>query len=194
MQVKLEFITPDAEYQIGKYAAICYDSKTERETCIKRAKQVSEKGHLACLRFATAVFNVKGISRICSHQFVRSHHLDFLQRSQRYCKEFDADFTIPNSILVDKDLEREYKTHLRKSRELYTYLQHNGVKKEDARFVLPEATHTELNVVGNLQAWQDFIKLRADKHAQFEIRQVAIEINNLLAKECPSLFKHMETF
>jgi len=38
-------------------------------------------------------------------------------------------------------------------------------------------------VTGNFQAWFDFIKLRADSHAQWEIRAVAKEINNLLAKE-----------
>ena len=58
-----------------------------------------------------------------------------------------------------------------------------GIKKEDARFVLPEATQTELIVTGNFQAWLDFIKLRADTHAQWEIRTVAKEINNILADE-----------
>ena len=56
-------------------------------------------------------------------------------------------------------------------------------KKEDARFVLPEATTTELVVTGNFQAWLDFIALRADTHAQWEIRNVAKTINNILAKE-----------
>lgn len=190
MQVKLEYITPDAEYQIGKYAAICYDSKTDRETCIKRAKQVSEKGHLACLRFATAVFNISGISRVCSHQMVRSKFLDFLQRSQRYCKEEETSFTMPDS----DEHEMLLSMHYYRSLELYKTLLKTGMRKEDARFVLPEATHTELNVSGNLQAWRDFIKLRADKHAQWEIRNVALTINNILAKECPNLFKPMEAF
>jgi thymidylate synthase (FAD) len=73
--------------------------------------------------------------------------------------------------------------------KLYNYLLANGVRKEDARFVLPEATHTELLVTGNFQAWRDFIKLRANKHAQWEIRQVAVEINNQLAKQVPELFE-----
>lgn len=194
MQVKLEFITPDAENFIGRMAGVCYGRETDREKNIKRAAKCAEDGHLATLRFAHSVFNISGISRVCSHQMVRSKHLDFLQRSQRYCKELDADFVIPDSIMKDRDLEVEYKTHLRKSRELYTYLQNNGIRKEDARFVLPEATHTELNVSGNLQAWRDFIRLRADKYAQWEVRTVAIMINNILAKECPNLFKLMETF
>lgn len=192
MLVKLEFITPDAENFIGKMAAICYDANTAREPNIKRAAKCAQDGHLATLRFAHAVFNVSGISRVCSHQFVRSKHLDFLQRSQRYCKELDVNFTLP--ILNRWEDSAAIRDHYDRSSKLYNDLLQSGVKKEDARFVLPEATHTELNVSGNLQAWRDFIKLRADKHAQWEIRNVAVAVNNILAKECPNLFKPMEAF
>lgn len=191
MQIKLEFITPDAENFIGKMAAICYDANTSREYNVKRAAKCAQDGHLATLRFASAVFNISGISRVCSHQLVRSKHLDFLQRSQRYCKETDVEFTFPN---VPIEQQEELREHYNACSDLYQKFMALGMKKEDARFVLPEATHTELNVVGNLQAWRDFIKLRADKHAQWEIRNVAITINNLLAEECPNLFKPMEMF
>lgn len=185
MQVKLEYITPDAENFIGRMAGICYDANTERERNIKRAAKCAGDGHLATLRFASAVFNVSGISRVCSHQFVRSKHLDFLQRSQRYCKELEAGFTFPK---LTKDQELHYVRAISESQISYENLISLGVKKEDARFVLPEATHTELNVVGNLQSWLDFLKLRLNKHAQFEIRCVAAHIALILANECPNLF------
>ncbi len=188
MNVTLEYITPDAENFIGKMAGICYDAVDEPERNIKRATKCAQDGHLATLRFASAVFNVSGISRVCSHQFVRSKHLDFLQRSQRYCKEHEANFTVPNLNTEQLDA---YHQAILQSKMAYDELIDLGVKKEDARFVLPEATHTELNVVGNLQAWKDFIKLRADKHAQWEIREVAKRINNLLHEQCPNLFNWM---
>jgi thymidylate synthase (FAD) len=181
MKVELLHSTPDALAFIGKCAGICYNSSTEREPSIKRAIQCKDKGHLATLRFAHATFHVSGISRACSHQFVRSKHLDFLQRSQRYCKEDEATFVLPNT--GDIALNNEILTSYKLSSDCYKFLLASGVKKEDARFVLPEATTTELIVTGNFQAWLDFINLRADKHAQWEIREVAKEINNLLAKE-----------
>lgn len=192
MNVTLEFITPDAENFIGQMAGICYGRETEREANVKRAVQVAQKGHLACLRFSHAVFNIKGISRACSHQLVRSKHLDFLQRSQRYCNEEEASVVVPPS-LTDEEAGIFWDT-INACRDAYATLRDMGVKKEDARFVLPEATETELNVVGNLQSWMDFIKLRADKHAQWEVRSVAIEVNNILAQHCPNLFKKMEMF
>lgn len=188
MHVKLEYITKDAENFIGKMAGICYAAVDEPERNIKRASKCAEDGHLTTLRFAHAVFNVSGISRVCSHQFVRSKHLDFLQRSQRYCKELDTDVTVPQ---LTEEQEAEFYSAIISSQQAYEQLLKLGVKKEDARFVLPEATHTELNVVGNLQAWRDFIKLRADKHTQWEIREVAKQINNELHKHCPNLFHWM---
>jgi thymidylate synthase (FAD) len=180
VKVELLQITPDAANFIGSCSAICYNSIDSRESNIKRAVACKEKGHLATLRFAHATFHISGISRICSHQMVRSKHLDFLQRSQRYCKEDGASFVKPPD-------QPEYAFVFDVCMNAYQSLLEKGVKKEDARFVLPEATCTELVVTGNFQAWLDFIKLRADTHAQWEIRQVAKEINNMLAAETNNL-------
>ena len=188
MEVELLQITPNAEEFIGKCASICYDSSTDSGACIKRAAACVSKGHLATLRFAHATFHVSGISRACSHQFVRSKHLDFLQRSQRYCNESDVTFIIPTSTMDNNVLFRRHNAHCL---ALYNDLIAEGVKKEDARFVLPEATCTSLMVTGNLQAWLDFINLRTDQAAQWEIREVAKRINNLLAIQCPNIFKGM---
>ena len=171
---------------IGHCAGICYNSSLEPNACIKRAVSCKDKGHLATLRFAHATFHITGISRACSHQFVRSKHLDFLQRSQRYCKEDEASFVYPGTT-SDTLISSAYQSAMARYKELLEA----GVKKEDARFVLPEGTQTELIVTGNLQAWLDFIKLRADKHAQWEIRAVAKEINNQLASKLDPLFTWM---
>jgi thymidylate synthase (FAD) len=188
MHVELLHITPDALAFIGKCAGICYGSSTERELSIKRAVSCKDKGHLATLRFAHATFHVSGVSRICSHQFVRSKHLDFLQRSQRYCKEDEAQFVYPGT-------KEDFKISglFQKAQAVYNELLAAGVKKEDARFVLPEGTATELIVTGNLQAWLDFIRLRSGPEAQREIREVAITINNILSEHCPGLFNWIPT-
>jgi thymidylate synthase (FAD) len=171
---------------IGRCAGICYNSNLQPDACIKRAISCKDKGHLATLRFAHATFHITGISRACSHQFVRSKHLDFLQRSQRYCNEQETGFVYPGTT-SDTKISSLYQT----AHRVYKELIEAGVKKEDARFVLPEGTQTELIVTGNLQAWLDFINLRADKHAQWEIREVAKTINNLLAKKCEGVFNWM---
>jgi len=188
MHVDLLNITPNALEFIGSCAGICYNSSMDSGSCIKRAISCKDKGHLATLRFAHAIFRVRGISRTCSHQFVRSKHLDFLQRSQRYCNESETEFVIPTK---DPDVSSIIAASYQTSLDTYNRLIKAGVKKEDARFVLPNGGTTELIVVGNFQAWLDFIALRADKHAQWEIREVAKTINNILSEHAPGLFNWM---
>ena len=188
MHVELLDITENSLEKIGSFAGICYGSSQEPTACRKRAISCKDKGHLATLRFAHATFHVSGISRVCSHQFVRSKHLDFLQRSQRYCSELQSSVVEPK---MTQEQEAEYFTAILGAQEAYENLIKLGMKKEDARFVLPEATTTELIVVGNFQAWLDFIALRADTHAQWEIREVAKIINNILSDHAPGLFNWM---
>ena len=63
------------------------------------------------------------------------------------------------------------------------------MKKEDARLILPQCVTTELIVVGNFQAWLDFINLRDTKEAQWEIRAVAQEIKAQLSSIAPNIFR-----
>jgi thymidylate synthase (FAD) len=193
MKVTLIQNTPSPEEHIGLLAGICYGKTGEQspEQCIKRAYHCVTKGHLSTLRFAHATFLVEDISRICSHQFVRSKHLDFLQRSQRYCNEGEIESVMPDSIMSSKyhiDVW-EIQNH---AKWLYDKLIADGFKKEDARFILPQGTTTELLVVGNFQAWYDFIKLRSGKEVQWEIRAVAHEINRQLHSIAPNIFVELD--
>ena len=186
--VTLVDITENAEIKIASYAAICYNSKTDEESNERRIKNLLKMGHLATLRFASATFMVSNITRVCSHQFVRSKHLDFLQQSQRYVNQSNVTFTTPIDVLKNQELLQMYSKGVADAFVLYDKLIEKGIKKEDARFVLPECTNTTLIVTGNFQAWKDFIHLRDDKAAQWEIRDVAQRIKKELAKHAPTIF------
>lgn len=188
--VELLDYTEDAEYKIGLYSAECYDSKKDRESCIRRVKHCKDSGHLATLRFAYATFRVSEISRVCSHQLVRHAHLSYLQRSQRYVRETKVDFLDPPSITsLSQDKLEKWTTIQKLSEELYLDLTlSKELKKEDARFILPQSCSTSVTITGNFQAWLNFIKLRADKHAQFEIQEVAYKIKDQLTGIAPNVF------
>ncbi|WP_457640937.1 FAD-dependent thymidylate synthase [Persephonella sp.] len=57
------------------------------------------------------------------------------------------------------------------------------VKREDARFILPHGRKTTIVVSGTISWIKDFIIKRTDPHAQWEIRDVAIQMKNLLEKQ-----------
>lgn len=189
MQIELVDYTQNAEERIASYSAICYDADTGSDANARRIKKLLQLGHLATLRFAYATFLVEGVSRTCSHQFVRSKHLDFLQESQRYVDQSNIEFIIPSAIAQEAAARAAYDRVVAVSRYEYGHLRNMGIRKEDARFVLMEAAPTKFYVTGNFQAWMDFLRNRTDKAAQHEIRTCAELIGKELSLIAPNVFK-----
>jgi thymidylate synthase (FAD) len=189
MIVTLTDHTIDPEFKIGLASAKCYDAKTDRQSNIKRAAHCKSVGHLATMRFAWATFDISGISRICSHQLVRIAHAGILQESQRYVAQSDIQFVIPESIKsLDKSLQDRWLNHLEESQQIYDDCLRNGVKKEDARYIIAQSCTTQLSLCMNFQGFQDFLKNRTSKTAQWEIREVAIKMEKLLHDIAPNIF------
>ena len=190
MIVTLKDHTINPEYTVGENAAICYDSRTDEESCLRRAENCKNQGHMATMRFAYATFNIAGISRVCSHQLVRVAHAGILQRSQRYVKETNVKFVNPPALeALPAHLKYAWKKIQAEAEDMYLHLIDNQLmRKEDARYILPQACSTELNICMNFQGWRDFLKNRTDKHAQWEIRAVALEIQSHLNFIAPRLF------
>jgi len=190
MKVELIYCTQDAEAHIGEQASECYDSKTDRASCVKRAAHCVDSGHLATLRFANATVRISGISRVCSHQIVRVAHAGILQKSQRYVKETCVEYIDPPSLIgIPEDLRNEWGSVQKRAETLYLRLIDAGMKKEDARYILPQGCSTAMRITGNFQMWLDLLSNRMAKHAQWEVRDVATEINRLLSIEAPGIFR-----
>jgi len=187
MKVTLILATP--EIQIGEMAKICYATKTlENGGKDITSTLVHGHGHLAALRFAYATVSIEDISVACQNQLVRSKHLDFMVQSKRYVNASKGDF----KFIMPKGLNDQainiMQIHWKESLESYNMLLNLGIKKEDARAILPANTSTKMNVTGNLQAWNDMFKLRLNSHAQTEIREVATKIYWILADKFPNVF------
>lgn len=139
------------------------------EDCIKLNHSVSE--------FANVTFKIEGISRSCLAQLTRHRMASFCVESQRYVKynnlvNTDDWYVIPSSI-QDNNLEMEYKENMKKIAALYEKMLKSGVRAEDARFILPESTKTNLMMTINVRSLMHFFKQRRDKHAQWEIHKLA---------------------
>lgn len=187
MEVTLTLHTP--EIAIGENAKICYNTKPMSEGGKDITKSlVHGHGHLAALRFAYATFNIKGVSIACQNQMVRSKHLDHMVQSKRYVDidKGDVSFVMPKNLTEEQE-ELMLQNYI-SATDTYRKLVASGVKKEDARAVLPVNTSTNLNVTGNLQAFNDFFKLRLTKHAQSEIRELANIMYDKLAEVYPKVF------
>ena len=187
MKVILTLATP--EEAIGENAKICYATKAlEAGGKDITSTLVHGNSHLAALRFAYATVHIEGISVACQNQFVRSSHLSYMVQSKRYvsAEKGEFSFILPEDIgiLQQKAMSESFEASIL----LYTTFLEQGMKKEDARAILPANTSTKMNATGNLQGWWDFFALRINSHAQGEIRAVAEEIYRLLSEAYPSVF------
>lgn len=116
------------------------------------------------------------MSRVASHQFVRHRRLSFTQRSGRY--------TRPDGFIFPKGVSGEalklMKGQAERSYEAYMRLLKMGLRKEDARYILPAALKTALFVSGRQSDWHHFLELRTDVHAQEEIRRFAMVVAEVM--------------
>ena len=190
MEVKLIDCTVDPLYIISHAARTCYNSYS-KDKLNQRAdfvKGLIKSGHETPLEFASATFDITGISRICQNQMVRHRHASFCVMSERYVDVSKMDFVYPYEILTQYAGMVEY---INDAKIVYKKMLDNGIKKEDARFLLPQGLCTNLCVNMNFRALRRFLKLRTDKQAQWEIRQVALEMLDICKEKWPWLVEDL---
>lgn len=185
MEVKLTRITENPILAIEEAASNCYDSEPSPEG--KIMNHCIKSGHTSVTEFCNFTFHLEGVSRSLLAQLTRHRHAGYAVRSQRYCSEGCFDFVIPSSIQKNEQALNEYYETMEKINESYEYLQYLGIPNEDARYVLPNACYTTLEVTMNLRALMNFMNERLCTRAQWEIRELAQKMRDLIIKEVPQL-------
>lgn len=162
------------------------DKSMTKEGKRKLNKKMIDLGHDSTLEHSFFFFRVI-CSRACSHQIVR-HRIGtgFTQRSERYVDNEDISVIIPPEINDSPELREFFLEKVEDANMAYNILRDNGVKKEDARFILPRIG-TELAFSMNGRALRHFIKLRNTPTAQWEIRKIAQDILKETKKIAPSI-------
>jgi len=147
------------------------------------------------LRHSWFTFLVNGISRACSHQLVRHRPASYSQQSQRYVAMRGFPYVEPESVKGVKvevnNEEVSFKDLMELIGKFYEKLVEKGVPKEDARFVLPNACTTRIVFTMNGEELVHFLRLRTCSRAQWEIREMAIEILRILRNNFPNLFDNV---
>jgi len=152
-------------------------------------------------------------SRSCSHQLVRHRIAAYSQESQRFCDYGKKGLQIicppsigvpvgqyevrqsstSNTLLCDpflKDVnQRDYMYTAYRTYRQYLVYRERGIKAEDAREVLPNATKTEVVSTFNLRTWRHIFRERAlNPAAQWQIRGIFHGILAQFILRAPSLF------
>ena len=173
-------------------------------------KIIFELGHSSVAEHSVFNFDLIGISRLVTELVETIRFASFTEKSQRYVA-FSDDFVIPEEleqpalkplreeyIHIMQALFNEYKESLKAIQEYYKKDQPQlkkseieGKAKEDARYILPLATKTQLGMTINARSLENLLRrLITSPLAE------AHELYNLLLKSvkelCPSLIRYIE--
>ena len=175
MKVEVVTYTPDAERLIERAMRICHGGDMSEDKSVNKTfiQSVIKLGHESVIEHASVTFKISDVSRSLTHQLVRHRLASYTQESQRYVKKLDFDYVTPDSIIDKPELCEKYDDLMSKINELYSLFIQAGIKREDARYMLPNACTTSIWVTMNFRELRSFFKLRCDSHAQWEIRDMA---------------------
>ncbi len=197
MNVELLYHTPDPQRAVATAARLCYApvgaselmETLSEERIEKVLRTIMSSGHFSTLEHASYTFAIDGVSRAMTHQLVRHRLASFNQQSQRYVtfKE-EPDFIRPKTV-EEAGATEAFDAAAKAAFEAYAKLVELGVPAEDARYLLPNACETKIVVTMNIRELMHFFSLRCCARAQWEIREVACKMLDLVRPTAPFIFK-----
>lgn len=192
MKVALVSSTPDPLRIIAEAARITHGKSTSYQTDAYYLDLLYRIGHFSVFEHVSFTFLIEDISRACSHQLVRFRvGVSFTQRSQRYTNEENFPYTVPPTIQKNEAANRLFEEHMIQLQEAYTVLTKMGIPKEDARFLLPNATNTSLYMTMNYRELIHAMELRLCMKSQWEIRHLFWRIRSLIQQSFPELSDYL---
>jgi len=147
--------------------------------------------HSSTLEHLSYNFYIKGISRALLQELARHRMASLSVKSTRYtlkelkeCNPIDYEkfLVLTGNEMVDS-ASRAALNNLQK-------ILQSGVSNDIAKYCLPESYKTELSWSINARSLQNFLQLRSDKAALWEIRKLAIAIFKALPDEHKYLFQN----
>lgn len=167
----------DDRYLLTNYRALVYDFENDKDKFsfdIRTIFNTQEECKIIKEYFKVFLFKVDFPTR---SQMVR-HRISWQELSRRYvsAKRVPFEFYVSDKLKENQKV----KDLIKQSEDLYFELLENGVKPQEARRVIPQMGYTQIWGAFMPKQLDNYFKLRLDEHAQWEIRQTAIAMQELL--------------
>lgn len=193
---------------------LCYMSFGPRRTLNAQAERyfanIKSSGHGSVLEHASFSILCCGISRSVTHEVVRHRAgFGFSQVSQRYVSGRVLRFVERPEYAADPELHALFEQRIDRAAAEYESMaaallkrQKSGAEmlsaeaqtdlrkkvQQAARSLLPNETEAPIVITGNGRSWRHFLEMRANEHAEVEIRALAMRIYYVLVETDPLLF------
>jgi thymidylate synthase (FAD) len=144
------------------------------------------------------------IDRGVSHELVRHRLMSISQESTRYCrygKDGHVTFVIPPWVAIEPDEYEQDEVYygtpadetwfdaILRAERMYLQLLEDGWGPQQARSVLPNSLKTEIVVTANAREWRHIFRLRCDKAAHPQMREVMCPLLREFHARVPVLFQ-----
>ena len=208
---------PDSSQLCKTAGQTCYMSfgikRTTNENAAKYFERLTSAGHGSVLEHSNFSFLLYGISRSVTHELVRHRHLGFSQVSQRYVSGSVLRFVERPEYQSEEGLHRLFEERADGAAAGYEAMANHLLERQEggasmlsadyktdarkkvqqtARSLLPNETEAPMVCTGNVRALRHVVEMRADAHAESEIRNLAVRIFLCLVTADPILFGDYE--
>lgn len=198
--------------RIEEIGRTCYKSedKVTEESHVKFVGDLIKRGHEAMIEHEsiTVCFTV---DRGVTHELVRHRIASFAQESTRYCNYNNDKFgneisvvDITEAIKMDPKMKKldadtifeiieEWSSAMSDAEAHYLKMIELGATPQIARSVLPNSTKATIWITANIREWRSIFKLRADKPAHPQMREVMVPLLSDLKDILPVFFGDIDS-
>jgi len=205
---------PDSSQLCKTAGQTCYMSFGPRRTTNDNAaayiERLTSAGHGSVLEHSSFNFLLYGISRSVTHELVRHRAgVAISQISQRYVSGAVLRFVERPEYQEDEELHKSFEERADRAAAEYEAMAERLLERQEggasmltadfktdarkkvqqtARSLLPNETEAPMVFTGNVRALRHIIEMRADAHAESEIRNLALRLFLCLRTVDPILF------
>ena len=192
--------------KIEKIGRVCY--KSEENISDGSAERfignILRRGHESVIEHEAVT--VRFIcDRGVTHEIVRHRIASYSQESTRYCNytsdKFGNEITVIDlaggfaydlSKAGDKKKYEIWERSMKEAEKAYFEMLEAGATAQEARSVLPNSLKTEIVITMNLRSWRNFFRLRTEKAAHPQMREVANIALAEFKEKLPLFFEDIE--
>lgn len=175
----IDFVGGDR--RVAEAARMSTLTKGTDEEDARLVRHLIKMGHGTPFEHSYFTFYVK-CPVFVARQWFRHRISSYNEMSLRYCIA-EEDYYVPEHL--DEGTRRIYVQTVDRAFQAYRELVGRGMKKEQARGVLPMCLYTQFYWTVNARALMNFLDLRLDSSAQYEIRQYARAILKIFKEKMP---------